>query len=78
MARKTARDTAYGWAAARKRIERRTGEWAAAMAHARATGAAPGVLREFIAEAAQQAHIDPAEVPAEVWHAAGLELPAAQ
>lgn len=76
MARKTARDTAWGWSAARKRIERRTGEWAAAMAHARATGAAPGVLREFIGEAAQQAHVDPVDVPAEVWHAAGLEPPA--
>lgn len=75
MARKTARDAAWGWSAARKRIERRTGEWAAAMAHARATGALPGVLREFIDEAAQQAR---AEVPAEVWHAAGLEPPAAR
>jgi hypothetical protein len=74
-ARKTARDAAWGWSAAHKRITRRSGEWAAAMAGARELGATPGVLRECIAEAAAQASVPEAAVPAEVWTAAGLSPP---
>lgn len=74
-ARKTARDAAWGWSAAHKRLGRRTGEWSAEMARARELGTAAGVLREYIAEAAKQAGVADDQVPADVWRAAGLAPP---
>jgi len=71
-ARKLARDAAYGWASARRKTDKRLDEWATEMERARAAGSLPGVLREYIVEAAERVGLDPSDVPAEVWHAAGL------
>lgn len=64
---------AWSWLSARRKLSERGEGWAAEMARARQLGALPGVLGEFIHEAAQQAGVDPSEVPAEVWRAAGLD-----
>lgn len=71
-ARKLARDGAFGWAAAMRRTDKRADEWAREMARAREAGALPGVLREYIGEAANKVGCDVSEVPVEVWRAAGL------
>jgi hypothetical protein len=70
-ARTAARDAAWGWAAATRRANRRRDEWTEAMGAARRAGTLPGVLREYIAEAADRLGVDVADVPAEVWTAAG-------
>lgn len=70
--RKLARDGAFGWAAAMRKADKRADEWAREMQRAREAGALPGVLREYIEEAAERVGCDPREVPAEVWRAAGL------
>ncbi|MHA6801750.1 hypothetical protein [Bounagaea algeriensis] len=70
---KQARDKAYGWKAARLKLESRGDEWAAAMATAREQGAPPGALRELIEEAAFRARVPVDAVPNDVWRAAGIE-----
>lgn len=72
-ARKYARDAAFGWASAMRKADTRAGEWAQQMERAREAGTLPGVLREYITEATERVGCDPAEVPSEVWHAAGLD-----
>lgn len=76
-ARTDARDVAYGWGSARRKLDRKTREWIAALNRARALGALPGVLGDYVREGAVRAGIDPSEVPAEVWRAAGLDHPQA-
>lgn len=71
-ARAAARDAAWSWAKAATRLDRRVGEWSEQMAQARTAGTSPGVLREYIREAAERVGIEVDEVPREVWHAAGL------
>lgn len=71
--RKLARDAAFGWAAAMRKADKRADEWAREMSRAREAGALPGVLRDYIGEAAERVGIDPSSVPDEVWHAAGLD-----
>lgn len=71
-ARKLARDGAFGWAAAMRKADKRADEWAHEMARAREAGALPGVLREYIGEAADKVGCDVSDVPVEVWRAAGL------
>lgn len=73
--RKLARDAAFGWAAAMRRVDKRADEWAREMERARTAGALPGVLRDYITEAAERVGCQPSEVPAEVWTAAGLSQP---
>lgn len=73
-ARKFARDAAFGWAASMRRADKRSDEWAREMERARIAGALPGVLREFIVEAAERVGCAPSEVPTEVWQAAGLPI----
>lgn len=75
QARTDARDAAYGWGAARRRLDARTRAWIAALERARELGALPGVLGDYIREGAERAGIDPSEVPVEVWRAAGLDHP---
>ncbi len=72
---KPARDRAYAWASAQRKLTTRTSSWADAIDRARAGGAPPGVLREQIREAAWAARIPVEDVPSEVWHAAGLQTP---
>lgn len=74
-ARKLARDAAYGWAAAMRKTDKRADEWAQEMQRARVAGALPGVLRDYITEAADRVGIEPAEVPHAVWQAADLKPP---
>lgn len=73
--RTQARNAAWGWASARRKLDRRSSEWAAALARAREHGVLPGVLGDYIREATARGGIDPADVPAEVWQAAGLTPP---
>ncbi|MGW9310706.1 hypothetical protein ACWGPQ_22130 [Saccharomonospora azurea] len=53
----------------------KTRAWIAALERARELGALPGVLGDYVREGAERAGIEPAEVPAEVWRAAGLDHP---
>lgn len=72
-ARTDARDAAYGWGSARRKADRKTREWITLLERARELGALPGVLGDYVREGAERAGIDPADVPAEVWRAAGLD-----
>ncbi len=74
-ARTEARDAAYGWGSARRKLDKKTRAWIAALERARELGALPGVLGDYVREGAERAGIEPAEVPAEVWRAAGLDHP---
>ena len=74
-ARADARDAAYGWGSARRKLDKRTRAWIAALERARELGALPGVLGDYIREGAERGGIDPSEVPVEVWRAAGLDHP---
>lgn len=74
-ARTDARDAAYGWGSARRKLDKRTRAWIASLERARELGALPGVLGDYIREGAERAGIDPSEVPVEVWRAAGLDHP---
>lgn len=64
---------ALAWGAARRKLRQREAAWLEALGRARELGELPGVLHGFVHDAARRAGIDPAEVPAEVWHAAGLD-----
>ena len=74
-ARTEARDAAYGWGSARRKLDKKTREWIAALERARELGALPGVLGDYVREGAERAGIEPGEVPVEVWRAAGLDHP---
>jgi hypothetical protein len=49
--------------------------WVVETRRERELGTAPGLLREFIREAAERAGLDEATVPREVWQAANLAGP---
>ena len=72
-ARTDARDAAYGWGSARRKLDKKTRAWVTALQRARELGALPGVLGDYVREGAERAGIDPGEVPVEVWRAAGLD-----
>lgn len=72
-ARAQARNAAWSWAKARVRLDRRVAEWCDEMAAAREAGTSPAVLREYVREAADRSGLRHDQVPAEVWHAAGLD-----
>ena len=74
-ARTDARDAAYGWGSARRKLDRKTREWITLLERARELGALPGVLGDYIREGAERGGVDPSEVPVEVWRAAGLDHP---
>lgn len=74
-ARTDARDAAYGWGSARRKLDQKTRAWIASLERARELGALPGVLGDYVREGAERAGIDPSEVPVEVWRAAGLDRP---
>lgn len=76
-ARTAARDAAYGWTSARRRVDQRTREWVAATERARELGASPEVLGGYVREAADRAGVPLSEVPGEVWRAAGWSGPPA-
>lgn len=66
---------ALAWGAARRKLTQREAAWIEMLGRARALGELPGVLGGFVHDAARRAGIDPAEIPAEVWVAAGLDQP---
>ncbi|WP_139794868.1 hypothetical protein [Saccharomonospora piscinae] len=72
-ARTEAKNAAYGWGSARARLDARTRDWVDALRHARELGEAPEVLAGLVHEAAERAAVDVTEIPAEVWHAAGVD-----
>lgn len=73
--RTEARNAAYAWRSARKKLDDRTEEWVEMLRRARSLGESPEVLAEIVREAAQQAGVSATDVPAAVWQAAGLDLP---
>jgi hypothetical protein len=74
-ARTYVRNAAWGWAAATRKASERLDTWVAETRRARELGTTPGLLREFIREAAERAGLDEAAVPCEVWQAANLAGP---
>jgi hypothetical protein len=74
-ARTIVRNSAWGWAVATRKAAERLDTWVAETRRARELGTAPGLLREFIREAAERAGLDEAAVPHEVWQAANLTGP---
>ncbi len=74
-ARTEARDAAYGWGSARRKLDKKTRAWVTSLERARELGALPGVLGDYVREGAERAGIEPGEVPVEVWRAAGLDHP---
>jgi hypothetical protein len=74
-ARTFVRNAAWGWAAATRKAAERLDTWVADTRRARELGTAPGLLREFICEAAERAGLDETAIPREVWEAANLDGP---
>ncbi|MGH3784736.1 MAG: hypothetical protein ACRDRO_30030, partial [Pseudonocardiaceae bacterium] len=74
-ARTAARNAAWGWAAATKKTTDRLDTWVTNTRRARELGTAPGLLHEFIREAAQRAGLDETATPPQVWAAADPDSP---
>lgn len=72
---KVAHDHALAYGAVVRKQTERLDLWLAGIRTARAAGAAPGLLRAGLEDAANRAGIPVEEIPAQVWHAAGLALP---